>query len=321
MYYTIFDIETTDLNSHYGDVVQFAYANLDQSFNLLKAESLYFYRPNMHWSEAAENIHHLSKKFLSQFANEFETNLKKMYIVLSKSNAVGFNNELFDNEFSATWMKRMGMPDLEINRVYDVMKIYRPVLKKRPKLVDLPEYIGLNKNIIETIAAQWFGESLGPHNASYDVTATALAFANAVRNGYVNDDSNTAIPIEDQRARESLLWEKDGLEDSDFSSTTCYVITEEDGSKYILNLCSNKEKFAFLKIPFESYHDVIATNSFNGTSLPIGFVNSIINAVESNTTFIKSGTCYKAQLAPDVYGCIFSTVNDCIFTIAKEGEC
>lgn len=320
MYFTIYDLETTDFNSHVGDVVQFAYANLDQDFNLLKAESLYFYRPNMHWSIDAENVHHLSRDFLSQFADQFETNLKKMYITLSKANVVGFNNNHFDNEFATTWLKRMGMPDLELNRSYDVMKIYQPVLKKRPKLVDLPEYIGLGKNIIEAIAAQWFGESLGPHNASYDVTATALAFSNAVRRGYVSQNE-TAIPIEDQRARESLLWEKESLELSDFSSTTCYVISDTEGKSFIINLCDDKDKHASLKIPVEEYQAVINTNAYEGVSLPVAFVNSMISAVESKTIFKKDGACYKTLLAPGFYGCIFNTTTDCTFTVAKEGEC
>ena len=82
MFYTVFDIETTGFDGNICDVVQFAYANLDENFNCIKAESLYFYHDDMHWSKEAEEVHHLSREFLSLYKDSFETNIKKMFMML-----------------------------------------------------------------------------------------------------------------------------------------------------------------------------------------------------------------------------------------------
>lgn len=318
MYYTVFDIETTGLDASICDIIQFAYANLDENFNCIKAECLYFYRDDMHWSEEAFKIHGISKDFLRKYKDDYETNLKKMYITLARSNAVTFNGDNFDIPFCNTWLKKQGMLDINPNRTYDVMRIYQPVFKKRIKLVALPEKIGLQKELIEAVAKSWFGYSGGAHDASYDVTATALGFSYAIRNGYAHDDSKETISLEEQRILESSLWEKSYFEESDFSSLVCYMIENNTG-RYIVNLCSDKEKYVSLKIPIQSYNDVIYSDKYKDKDLPIPLVNNIINAYESGVVFKGDNDTYTAEIAPGIVAQVVNTSRECKFVIPPKG--
>ena len=312
MFYTVFDIETTGFDGNICEVIQFAYALLDENFNCLKAESLYFYREGMHWSKDAENVHHISQSFLSKYADEFETNIKKMYIVLSRCNAVTFNGEHFDIPFCNAWLRKFGFPDIIPNRSYDVMKIYQPVFKKRVKLVSLPERIGLSTDIIAAVSKSWFGYSGESHDASYDVTATALGFSYAIKQGYVYDDSRDTISIEEQSSASSAIWQKDFLSEEDFSSMVCYMI-EDKTNKYIVNLCSDKSMFAFLKVPMQSYKDVIYSNKYKEKDLPIQLVNNMIAAVESGIVFKGENGKYSAEIAPGICANVEITGQQCKF--------
>lgn len=314
MFYTVFDIETTGFDGNICDVVQFAYANLDENFNCIKAESLYFYHDDMHWSKEAEEVHHLSREFLSQYKYSFETNIKKMFIILSRANVVTFNGDHFDIPFCNSWLKRFGFPDVVPNRSYDVMKIYQPVFKKRVKLVTLPERIGLSPDIIGAIAKGWFGYEGAAHDAAYDVTMTALGFSHAIHKGYVYDDSKVSISIDEQQMLSNSLWNKDVFEEADFSSMTCYVIEDESG-KYIVNICSDKDTYVFAKIPMSEYKEVIYSDKFRDKLFPVAFINNVIKAVETGVVFKGSNGLYSCELAPGITAKIDTNGQQCKFII------
>lgn len=317
MYYTVFDIETTGFSPAYCDIIQFAYVNLDENFKPLKAESLYFYKDDMHWSEEAEAVHHISKDFLKQFKDDFEVNVKKLYIILSRGNVVHFNGDGFDIPFCTSWLTREGMPRLTINRSYDVMKIYRPVLKKKPALSDMPMYIGLPLETIDLVSRKWFNYTGKSHDASFDVTETALAFTNAVRNKYVHDASKDVLSVDEQRARESKLWEKNYFALEDFSEIKCYVI--KDDMQYVVNTCSNKANYAYFKIPETEWVDVMTDNLYRGMQLPVAFTNSMIQAVDSKAVFVKdTNGDYKFEIVNGMYACLEDTGSYCKYAIVTE---
>jgi DNA polymerase III alpha subunit (gram-positive type) len=319
MHYTIYDLETTGLVGTFADVIQFAYANLDTNFNLVKAECLYLYRPNIYWSQEAENIHHIPKSYLAQFADQYETNLKKMYITLQRANVVGFNSQSFDDVFSNTWLKRMGMPAIEFNNSYDVMRIFHPVFKRNCKLVDLPGRINLTPEIIQAIACGWFGEARGPHDASYDVTATALSFAYAVRKGYVDLEGGKEASIMSES--EDKLMEKGVYELGDFSSTATYILQESTGESFFINLCSDKSKYAFIKMPTNEYTDLIMSRKYKNRYMAPEIIDSIAKIRNNSPVFkYKSSGVYEAEVAPGYIGIIENIPQSCTFSVRKDGD-
>lgn len=305
MLYTIFDIETTGFYESTCDVIQFAYLRLNENFKYVDSGVMHFYYPGMHWSKEAENVHHISMSYLKQFENEFENNLKKMYIMLARCNAVTFNGNTFDIPFCRTWLQRMGMPYLDVTCSYDLMKILRPVYGKNIKLASLPERLDIPEEVLDTLCTQWFGNAKGAHDAGYDVTMTAVGFMNAVNNNYV----------EKPKAPSTKSNVKDSYEESDFSSLACYRVHDVSLDKeFILNLCSAKGQFGYFEIPVADVPKVCETKHFNGILLPTNFLKNVMRASEASITFAGSKGIYTAEICPGVIGKITSTTSLCSFS-------
>lgn len=289
MYYTIFDIETTGLYRDQSDVIQFAYVNLDENFQPIKSDILYFYYEGMSWSEEAEAVHHISLETLKQHADEFENNLLKMYVTLSFCNAVTFNGDHFDIPFVRAWLMRQGMPEIRVSMSYDVMQIYNRVLHHAIKLVNLPKQIGLPVETIQTIQDAWFGNIAAAHDAAYDTTATALAFSFAMRKKYISKPTSEikAVKVE--------------LEDKPYENDVFYKI-EDDGVQYIVNTCSNISQFQFNKLPID----------FEGEKTA-----GMKRALESSMVFFGKDGTYTNEIAEGVTAVITITDQACSFNIRR----
>lgn len=197
MIYTVIDIETTgllyDKNTHKrlnNDIIQFSYVRLNDNFEVINHGTLHFYYEGMSWSDEAEKIHHISLEYLKQFKDDFEKNLQIMYTIMCKANVVGFNSDKFDIPFIEYWLARFKLPIDPPCFKFDVMLIYRSIMPGRhgwgPSLLKVCDFLGYTPDVIKLVEADWFGADEGTykHNASYDVTATGLAFINAARSGY-----------------------------------------------------------------------------------------------------------------------------------------
>lgn len=186
--FTVFDIETTGLNRHTDDIIQFAYACFNNKNICYRAEVLYFYYPEMSWSEEAYAIHGISQEEIKNHADEFEANLIKMAAILNHANVIGHNSDDFDCPFVQLWLTRMGITRFGFCIMRDTMKCYRAVTHTaRVSLINLTERMGYSSDTVQRIAGQWFGEGHDrSHDAAYDVTATALLALKAMSLGYLH---------------------------------------------------------------------------------------------------------------------------------------
>lgn len=186
--FIVFDIETTGFNRSTDDVIQFAYIAFDKG-HAIRSDVLYFYHDDMAWSEEAYAVHQISQDFLRKYREDFNKNLIKIFTVLSGANVCGFNSDSFDCPFVTQWLSRQGLSGLEFRVTQDVMVAYRPIMKRRMfKLTALTEQMGVTTEVVQNMARMWFKENAGDraHDASYDVTATALFTLQGVNKGLIS---------------------------------------------------------------------------------------------------------------------------------------
>lgn len=230
--YVIYDLETTGFTARDCDCVQFAYIMLDHDFKFVKSETLYFYYEGMSYNQRAFEVHGKSPKFLKQYEADFEKNLVKMFTVLNRAHTVGFNNISFDDPFATGWLNRMGLPLLEFSGQSDVMIGFKPFTKQpRIKLTKLLDLMGFGKDVIDSYADMWYGDTQQFHDASYDVTATALLFLVGNAKGYFG--LNPVVKAIHDTPKESNASEEEDL----LSNVAPYVpeailfnLFEEDGT-------------------------------------------------------------------------------------------
>lgn len=205
--YVVIDFETTGFDPSTCDIIEFAYAAFEDDGLFVKAERLYFYYKGMSWSEEAFGVHQIPLSFLEKHEDKFKENLIKMYSILNNNTVVGFNCKAFDCPFAVTWLRRQGIYGLCYHRIKDVMLSYKPVTKRaRIKLTRLLDMVGITDAAISSFTEKWFGgdeNGLRSHEASYDVTATALLTFMGVNKklmtfAYADDKNYTAdIDIDD----------------------------------------------------------------------------------------------------------------------------
>ena len=122
-----------------------------------------------------------------QYADEFEDNIRKMYVILSRSNCVGHNILSFDFPFCRQFLQRNGMPATEANRYIDTMRLYRPMFGKNIKLGKLANTLGYSDMLIDVTCNAWFNTPGHAHDARWDATATAMILAKAKAEGWLDN--------------------------------------------------------------------------------------------------------------------------------------
>lgn len=191
MSYIVYDLEASGLSESICDIQQCSILVFDDDHTLIRAENLYFYKKNMHFSQEAYEINHISLEFLEQYEDMFEENIVKMYALLNRARVVGYNNLEYDDPFVTTWLRRNGMSSFAIGASRDVMQIFKPIYKRSAiALVKLIPFVAehgildLSDEIVGSVASMWFGEDAnGAHDARWDATATALLVQHAFRTG------------------------------------------------------------------------------------------------------------------------------------------
>lgn len=92
MLFTYFDVETSGLRVG-SDVLSFSYILGTEDMNVKRAETLYFWKEGLtQWSQEAYEVNGLTKEFLREHEADYEKNIKKMYLVLSYGDLVGYNS-------------------------------------------------------------------------------------------------------------------------------------------------------------------------------------------------------------------------------------
>lgn len=249
MLFTTIDIETTGLDMYNSDIIQCAYAVTNEHGAVIKSECLFFYYSGVErsWSEEAFAVHGIPLEELRTHADEFETNCKKMWIALAKSNAVGYNSDHFDIPFIQKWLHRMGYPKPQPYMSYDVMQIFRSH-GIRGKLSVVPERIGLSPAIIEKITESTFGEAGRAHLAFYDIIATNLCFNYAINKKWVNMNPVTLEQVTEDR-NERQLDEANGR---CLYNDVKYIIEDYNGNQFEVALCPDPAKYVYYKQAVES---------------------------------------------------------------------
>jgi DNA polymerase III epsilon subunit-like protein len=182
MRWEVIDVETTGFSKAYDNIVSFAYAELSADLEtVVEADVLYFYKRGMKWSMEAQAVHGLTQEFLSQFEDQYSTNLKKMFKKVARANMVGFNNDGFDNGFISNFLDREMYGPQNYNSSTDIMKVFQPVFGRRQKLSELTYALGVNDFILGKLSEKWFGKPFGWHEAHGDVVATTFCLLEARR--------------------------------------------------------------------------------------------------------------------------------------------
>lgn len=239
--FVCFDIESTGLSTTSCDIIQFAYCLFDNNNQFVRAENLYFYYDGMSWSqEAADASHQLSLEFLRQYKDDFEKNLLKMYALLNRCNVIGHNSDGFDCPFVKNWLSRMGLDDFQFGIQQDTMKAFKPITKKaRIKLTKLTEMMGISKQSVNYFASLWFGNDhiRGPHDAAYDVTATAMLTLMGIGKNLINFNPIMVAPVTSED--EFLSLDDEYMADSKPIDPNGFILNlSDDGEtwyKYWLN--------------------------------------------------------------------------------------
>ena len=187
MIYTVFDLETSGLVDGRDDVLQFAYIVTDsESGKLIRANQFYLWEDNYQWSQEAFAVHGISKEFLKSLPKEeMPRKYQEMYTVLSRANVVGYNSKKFDWPFVDAFLTTHAVRPLPPDSHTDVMLLAQKATGKKKKLTVLTEELGFTPELVQGVNAAWFGKAAKAHDASYDVTATALCLTKMRGLGYV----------------------------------------------------------------------------------------------------------------------------------------
>lgn len=215
MLYTVFDVETSDLDPG-CDVLSFAYSLCDENFNIMRSEVLYFWKEGVtQWTEEAYQINKLSKDFLRQYADDYEKNLKKMYVVLSMADLVGYNSGFirkdgiiggFDFSRCKEFLKRNGFPAPEPRSFTDIMRIYqRHHAGYRAKLTKAFAEYKQSQELAAAICETYFNDpASNPHCASFDVAMTMLLFLDFYRKGWIDKEDPGDDCVEQEEPKSAL---------------------------------------------------------------------------------------------------------------------
>lgn len=253
MLFTVGDVETSGLDVHCS-VHSFSYVLMDEWLSVKRAETLYFWKEGeTKWTEEAYAVHGLSKEFLRQYEDQFEDNLKKMYIVLHMSDFVGYNSGYvgsdnllhgFDLQVCRNFLENFGLPVPVPVGMYDVMRLIMPVHKKRIKLTRAVVEWGIDPNLVQAFMVTYFKQEGRAHESSYDVICTALLFQKLCAEGYV--DVGNKMPASFKRTVEDRAIEEHKIVIEDSGDITIEDIY--DGTQYTLDDFSNKHPEAFKKM-------------------------------------------------------------------------
>lgn len=193
MIYTVFDIETSGLDKE-CDIYEFAYIRLDDNFNIIKSDTLYFFKKS--WVVTASEIHGLTEEMLTPHIKDFYKNLAAMYATMHNGIAIGKNNMMFDNTRVISFINRnmydqnkdKGIRDFRIEASIDVQNYMAPHYRrymesigqpvgpsKKGTLEDYMKVCGFDKPMLESFARQngiTVDERFKAHGAMYDTVMT-----------------------------------------------------------------------------------------------------------------------------------------------------
>lgn len=296
MIYTVFDVEATGLYKFNKlDIIQCAYIRLNNDFQPIRSEYMYYYHDNMDWSQEAEDIHHISQDFLKEHKDEFFDNLKRMYVNLNNTFFITFNGDKYDIPLTNNWLHRM--TDLTMNSLgsYDVMKIYGKAYGRNPSLVKACEKEDISSELIQAVQKQLFGVTSGAHDATYDSVATFLLFKKAITDGKV-----TLRPVT------VSLGEWSTEPEAKF-----FRIASGDNISYICT-SSNTRLYDVLNIPEEEVEKVISTGEFKNKHLSPELVEKLIISNKGNLILyeVSEGSgIYEQAITETVKMVVMKTMN------------
>ena len=232
MLYTYYDVETSGLKVG-CDVLSFSYMLADEDLDVKKAETFYFWKEGVtQWTEEAYNVNGLSKDFLRQYENQYEDNLKRMYLAMSYADLVGYNSGWYDSNgiihgYDYPVIKNF----LERNNLYapspvsmtDVMKISEQRYKRRLKLTTVFEKNSLSEELAKAYSSIYFKEDGVAHNSSYDVIMTAMIFSKYYKEGLVGEQTqpgNSEGHLEERPIDEYKIVFKDDHKGSEHNNSS-----------------------------------------------------------------------------------------------------
>lgn len=189
MFTTFIDIESTGFDKHRDTVLSVGYLVMsDDLKRIIDADVMYFYQEGQTEScPQALAVHGLTKEFLKQYEGQYTRNLQKLFKIFTKASVVGHNSDFFDIPFIRAFLLKNGYGEVQIFQGFDTMKIYQPLFG-RSSLGNIIKYLKIPEDGVKVLQNHYFkGKDIrfAKHDATYDVTATLIAFSEAKRRNMV----------------------------------------------------------------------------------------------------------------------------------------
>ncbi len=192
----VFDIETTGFNESTDDILEFGYIRCNEEYEIIGHDTLYFYKDHFKIENPdAQRVHKLTRDFLRQYADDFDTNLVKMYTIMRGGILVTKNGDSFDIPFVKWFIQKYARSlymtteerisfDIQTYLMQDVRDYYANVLhnpssRKRGTFDDYFMMLGINEDEIKQKYLKLFPEDAGRsdrHGALYDAFMTYEVF-------------------------------------------------------------------------------------------------------------------------------------------------
>lgn len=191
MQITFIDFESTGLDTKSALPVSMAYLTIDERLTAAVTSGvLYFHKPGINYDceafAGARAIHGLTEAFLKPHEPAYYENVNKAFALMNYSNLSGYNIKNYDYKLALSLFAREGFNVVKQGSILDVMSVYQPIMHKRMKLKDLCAACGLSDEVINIMHKKWFGvDGEYWHDASWDVTATAMLYIQALKKGYI----------------------------------------------------------------------------------------------------------------------------------------
>lgn len=206
MLFTILDIETTGFRHNArmpednDNILEVGYIQVDENLKILRYGVFYFYKEDFVLNHDAEQIHGLTKEFLQEHIDDFDSSMIKLYTLMQEGIIIGKNNIGFDTPFILDFLNRrgQGLPAIKVVNQVDLQAIFTPIFRRwykdktgentrrKGELGELMEVIGKSMESVEFEFKELFPDAsdrCGAHSALFDTYMTYLLLKHAVVEG------------------------------------------------------------------------------------------------------------------------------------------
>ena len=196
MIYTILDIETTGFKIHSDDILEVGYIQVNENLDVLRYGNLYFYKEQFNIESDAQQVHKLTRDFLSVHEDAFNGNLVRLYTLMQSGRIIGKHSNQFDIPFIISFLERyaIGVNKVSILESIDLEEFYTSIYRgwykkthngettrKKGQLSELVEMLGYSQDKVQSMFSHHIKDIHRnmAHSALYDAYMTFILLERA----------------------------------------------------------------------------------------------------------------------------------------------